>query len=307
MARERPRVSPGKCGKFGGFGVCPRLVVLWLAGCGGRASSSDGTDAGAGGGSGGGSGGTVVRSGSSGSAGSSGGSGTGDPGAFSSGSSGGSGGTGIGGSSGATGSSGVTGSSSGAGSGSSSGVADASAPVQFVPAPAGFAGFAFALNGVVQKPMACPSDNWEFVPFPAVPPLDAGYQFYGDDNCSITVPMCRGVSSVILVNTAQVPMAYIASAFWSGTGWVPGVATGDPNELVGVLAPGAQVDITSVYDGGITAVLGSSDPFSDGSKYVSDEGTIPWPAGVTGSEGAAQMNVAEIEVRTSCGKATAIW
>jgi len=120
---------------------------------------------------------------------------------------------------------------------------------------------------------------------------------------------CSGVTSAVLVNTGQLPMAYIAASLWNGTGYVPGVLTGDPSQLVGVLNAGAQVDITSVYNGGIVAVLGSADPFSSpaAAKYESDEGTIPWPAGVAGSGGATQMQVAEIEMRTSCGVANVVW
>jgi len=90
---------------------------------------------------------------------------------------------------------------------------------------------------------------------------------------------------------------------------VPGVLTGDPDQLAGVMPPGGQVDITSIYGAGIVAVFGSVNPFSapDAGKYASDQGTIPWPAGVSGGGGAAQMNVAEIEVRTSCRIAQAVW
>jgi hypothetical protein len=53
-------------------------------------------------------------------------------------------------------------------------------------------------------------------------------------------------------------MPYIARNTWlSMSIYSPGVPTGVPDELYGVLAPGAKVDITSVYSGGITAVLGS--------------------------------------------------
>jgi hypothetical protein len=54
----------------------------------------------------------------------------------------------------------------------------------------------------------------------------------------------------------------------------------DPNELTGVLGPGEHIDIASAYVGGITAMLGSSAPFSGPGKYENDEGVIPWPGGV---------------------------
>jgi hypothetical protein len=62
-----------------------------------------------------------------------------------------------------------------------------------------------------------------------------------------------------------------------------------------------------VFLGGITAVLGSSEPFSNMSHYASDEGTIPWPSGVGGSGGATQMYVAEINIVTACQMPTIVW
>jgi hypothetical protein len=187
-----------------------------------------------------------------------------------------------------------------AGNGGEAGqVYDASTTI--VAAPPGLAGFAFIINGVVQSPMACPSDNWEFAPPPTSPGQDAA-PYPG--LCAYSPP-CPGLT-VILVNTGQVPMAYIARTDWSGPGYRPGVATGEPNELVGVLSPGGRANITSVYVGGIVAELGSANPFSSG-KYVSDEGTVPWPAGVSGSGGAAQMWVAQIDVQVACTKANPEW
>jgi hypothetical protein len=73
--------------------------------------------------------------------------------------------------------------------------------------------------------------------------------------------------------------------------------------------PGASVDITSVYVGGLVAVLGSSRPFvdPDAGKYVADGTTVPWPAGVAGSGGATQMYVAEIEIEDSCRSPAVYW
>jgi hypothetical protein len=156
-------------------------------------------------------------------------------------------------------------------------------------APAGLAGFAFNVNGVVQTPMECPSADWEF-PWPP------------GEGTPMPNPPISGVESAFIVNTGTLPMPYLAQSLWDlGSHYIPGVSTGDNYQLAGVLAPAAQLDITSVYTGGVVAVLGSAEPFSspDAGKYVSDEGTIPWPAGVSGSGGAATMNVAEIEVPTS--------
>jgi hypothetical protein len=169
---------------------------------------------------------------------------------------------------------------------------------KFDPVAPGLAGFGFLVNDVVQRPMACPSDNWEF-----------SASTTPSSSCGIPPPCDAGVNDVYLVNTGQSPLAYIAAGLWNGTGYVPGVATGDPYQLVGVLDAGARVDITSVYDGGTVALLGSSAPFSspDAGKYESDEGSIPWPAGVAGSEGSATMWLAQIEVRPSCGVANKVW
>jgi hypothetical protein len=167
-------------------------------------------------------------------------------------------------------------------------------------APSGLATFAFIVNGVVQTSLTCPSDNWEFAA------VDANGNY-------LCVPLgnpCPGVTSAVVKNTGQVPIAYIALPRWSGGAhYVPGVLTGDPNELTGVLDPDEQIDITASFAGGSTALLGSAASFSnpDAGKYLSDEGTIPWPAGVRGSGGATQMSLAEIEVRGACMIANQVW
>lgn len=175
---------------------------------------------------------------------------------------------------------------------------DSPAPTLDPVAP-GLAGFGFVVNDVVQHPMACPSDNWEF-----------SASTTPSANCGFPPPCGADVTSVYLVNTGQFPVAYIAAAEWNYGAYVPGVATGDSYQLVGVLDPGARVDIMNVYDHGITtALLGSSAPFSapDAGKYESDEGSIPWPAGVAGSQGSATMWLAEVEVRPSCSVAAKVW
>jgi hypothetical protein len=167
-------------------------------------------------------------------------------------------------------------------------------------APAGLAGFAFIVNDVVQHPMACAGVDWEFAPYPGT----------GAGGCSpglCTGGGCPGIKSVVLVNTGAVDMAYIAGPCWSTANYSPGGYPGG-DFLAGVLAPGAYADITSMYNSGITAILGSAAPFSspDGS-YASDEGQIPWPLGVKGSGGATTMYVAEIEVFTKCQAAAKEW
>jgi hypothetical protein len=201
------------------------------------------------------------------------------------------------GSSGASGSGSSSGanpgaSSSGGGSSGSGGGSSGGSPA------AGLAGFEFIVNGVVQRPLTCPSANWEFpAPPNTVTPsfMDGGFSEY----VCATPQMCPGITSVVIENTGQVSVAYIAQSSWNLPGhYEPGVPTGEPDQLVGVLAPGAKVDITSVFVGDITALLGSSDPFSPPGKNVSDEGTIPWPAGVAGSGGAQFMSLAEIDMYT---------
>jgi hypothetical protein len=164
-------------------------------------------------------------------------------------------------------------------------------------APAGLAGFSFVVNGVVQHPLACPSANWEFDPNAVMPPDEGGIEYL----CGAP-ETCPGVNSVVIVNTGQLSMAYVAQSTWSLPGhYEPGVPTGEPNQLVGVLNPGGSLDITSVFVGGITALLGSADPFSLPGKDVVDEGTIPWPAGVAGRGGAQFMSVAQIDAYFACG------
>ena len=180
---------------------------------------------------------------------------------------------------------------------------DGSTDFDVEPAPAGLAGFAFVVNGVVQTPLPCDAESWEYPP-PA-PQASQGTV------CEGGVAPCAGMS-VYLVNTGQYPVAYTAQTAWQvspNTGEPPGVQFGNAGELSGVLDPGEQVDITSVYVGGITAVLGSSQPFiaPDAGKYTADGATIAWPAGVAGSEGSSEMYVAEIEIETACNLPTVVW
>jgi hypothetical protein len=209
-----------------------------------------------------------------------------------------------------SGSSGGSASSSGVQVTSSGGSSSSGAgPVQ--PAPAGLAGFAFVVNGVEQTPLPCPAESWEYPPPAAqkMPGEDAGGP--GDTVCNNGTAPCPGLS-VFLVNTSQFPVAYTAQTTWDvggGSGEPPGVPFGNMGELSAVLNPGDQVDISSVYVGGITAVLGSSHPFvdPDAGKYVADGATVPWPAGVAGSDGASQMYVAEIEILDACHLPNVVW
>jgi hypothetical protein len=180
------------------------------------------------------------------------------------------------------------------------------------PVAPGFAAFAFVVNDVVQHPMTCPSANWEFSS--STTPTCGGA--WTTDHPPASGPPCdSGLDHAFLVNTGEFPVAYIAEGGWQssaeyypGGGFV-GTMTFWFGGIVGTLYPGDKTDITSVYRGGTVALLGSPAPFSapDASQYASDEGTIPWPAGVPGSEGSCTMWLAEIEVKPSCTVADKVW
>jgi hypothetical protein len=207
------------------------------------------------------------------------------------------------------------GSSSGSGSGGSSeagSVTDASLPPvdaalppldaalgSLDAAPAGLAGFAFIVNDVVQHPMSCPGADWEFAPYPGTSDGNSGCMPQGGGTCP-------GIESVVLANTGALDMAYIAGPFWNSPEVPGGYPGGDYG--AGVLAPGAYVDITSFYNTGVVAIVGSAETFSaSDAAYASDEGSIPWPLGVAGSGGATTMNVAEIEVFPGCQTVERYW
>jgi hypothetical protein len=125
---------------------------------------------------------------------------------------------------------------------------------------------------------------------------------------NLPMPPCPGATNVVIVNTGRVPLAYFAATLFSPP-TIPGVLQSDSDaELVGVLNPEEQVDITSVFVGGSVAILGSSEPFSGvDASYASDEGVIPWPGGVGGSLGSPQMYIAEIEIAGACHVASQDW
>ena len=136
--------------------------------------------------------------------------------------------------------------------------------------------------------MSCPAEDWEYP---------------GSGTAG---------SEVYLKNTGPVPLAYTVEQQWMpGAKYRPGVPVGDGSfiELVGVLAPGANVNISSAFHGYTVAVVGAALPFSlaDSGFAVQDEGTIPWPAGVPNSTGATTMYVAEIERLSACSAVAPVW
>jgi hypothetical protein len=178
-----------------------------------------------------------------------------------------------------------------ASTGDASGLPDASADAvadtgSGIDAGIVLASFALVVDGVVQTPLGCVTAPWDYAE-----------------------PM-QSHPHVALENTGAVPLAYNALSSWNiAPPNLPGVANGATNQLVGVLAPGAQVDITSVFTataaggGGIIAVLGSAAPFHSPPRSFFDEGTIPWPMGVAGSGGASTMYVVQLTDSTGCQQA----
>ena len=283
--REQPRYDHSVPVRTRASGILAAALATALVhgGCGGLIDGNTGSREGAGGsggatGSGGGSDGVGGTGGGAGAAGTGGASGRGGAG----------GSTATGGSSG----SGAMGTRGGGGEPDGGGPTDASTgPVgdatfdAALPAT-GLAGFALVVNDSVLTPMSCPSSGWEY-PWPPGEGRTRGH------------PPVPGVKDAYIVNTGGVPLAYIAQSQWSQkTHYRPGVSTGASYQLAGVLAPGTQVDITSIYVGNVVALVGASEPFSstEAEAAFADEATIPWPKGVTGSEGSSVMYVAEIAV-----------
>jgi len=113
--------------------------------------------------------------------------------------------------------------------------------------------------------------------------------------------------SIVLRNTGTPSIAFIVRSSWNqGGSYQPGVSTGEQGEVTGVLSSGQQVELVPPALGGYVALLGSAGRFSstDGGGPVRDEGSIPWPSGVTGGEGAKEMNVAQVELREACPPTT---
>jgi hypothetical protein len=140
--------------------------------------------------------------------------------------------------------------------------------------------FDFSLGGTAQTPLNCPSADWEFT---------------------------SSSGTAILKNTGPVPLAYLTetNVWYGGAQYIPDVPTGSPGELVGVIAPGAQANISGFNT---YVLLGSSLPFSvQGDRTIQDEGTIPWPAGVPGSGGATVMQLAQMDIDNSCRPVAPLW
>ena len=165
------------------------------------------------------------------------------------------------------------------------------------------ASFELFYTGAEQQPRSCPSAHWEFAP-----------------------PEAQGTVTS-LRNTGGVVIAYIAETDWEqGVHYIPGVPTGVTGEAVGVLAPGASVNLTADEANWVGAengphandlsgdivLLGAAKPFSDDpggfSEFAaSDEGTIPWPQGVANATGATTMNVAQVTGDVPCQAVVQAW
>jgi hypothetical protein len=150
--------------------------------------------------------------------------------------------------------------------------------------------FEFIKGGVVQDPMSCPGIHWEY-----------------------SGVVGESAPDVYIRNTGSVPLVYTAAPVWDvgiGDPYIPGLVdpTAPKPQDIGVLAPGASVNITSFYEGGYVALLGASKPFSlnDGGYAPWGEGTIAWPSGIPDSADAGTMYVAQIYVG-SCGPDTELW
>jgi hypothetical protein len=166
------------------------------------------------------------------------------------------------------------------------------------PPPSGQAGVALIVDGVLQKPLDCPVEGFEFWPVNA----------YGQPICAPTTFTCPPGTFVVLENSSAFPIAYAAQPFWTAPAPPPGVMTGESTRESGFLQPGEEVDISQVFNAGTVALVGSVQPFADlDARYLSDVGSVPWPGGVPGSGGASQMQIAEIEIHPVCATPARVW
>jgi len=135
-------------------------------------------------------------------------------------------------------------------------------PADVTPAPT-TASISVRCNGAVVAKYACPDKRWEYDFAP-----------------------CTAPRKVVLENTGTLPIAFIARRVWTGTSYVPNQATdGLSGEMVGVIAVASKVDISTAYNGGIFALVGSVSPFDAASLTapMRDEGKAATTKAMLGS------------------------
>lgn len=136
------------------------------------------------------------------------------------------------------------------------------ATADVTPAPA-TATLVVRCNGTPVAKYACADKRWE-------------YDF---------APCPGPTRKVVLENAGSVPIAFIARKVWTGFAYVPNQATDGLNgEMVGVIAAGNKVDISTAYGGGIFALVGSVLPFDDATLTAPkrDEGKAAYKAAMLG-------------------------
>jgi len=141
--------------------------------------------------------------------------------------------------------------------------------------------FDLLCNGEVLERHTCAKKRWEHDKCPTI--LDAG-------------------RTLVLRNTGEYAIAYIARKNWDGGGYKPGIETdGLSAERAGVLAPGARVDLAASYSGGTFAIFGAVKPFAEEARAapLDDEGRVAWPKGDLGGVKADQIDVAQMTVTDS--------
>jgi hypothetical protein len=121
------------------------------------------------------------------------------------------------------------------------------------------ASIAFLCNGVALTRNACPDKRWEY---------------------DVAACLKATTRKVVLQNTGEFPVAFIARRSWSlQTFYVPNQPTdGTSGEIVGVIAPHEQRDLSSAFDGGIVLLVGSVHPFDAAALAtpMHDEGRVAY-------------------------------
>ncbi len=143
-------------------------------------------------------------------------------------------------------------------------------------------------NGAPMVTLGCPSKRWEWN---FTCRSDAGG--IGWDGVLVE-----------LRNAGRYPIAYTVREGWADDAkYVPGKPS-DGSELYGTLEPGATADVSSRFNGGIFALVGSVRPFAEQaySAPKDDEGTIPWPDGALGTFAADHLFVSQLSTYTAFGQ-----